>query len=79
MRTKYSPEAAEWVRSFEGRYLTITASLNSLLKERESQHLSDASEKQIEHQIAALEECLSLLTKPKPQRRRARKGESEDG
>ena len=70
MKTKYSPAAAEWVNSFQGRYQTITGSLNALLKERQAQHLSDASEKQIQHQIAALEECLTLLTSPKPQRRR---------
>ena len=81
MKTKFSPEAAEWVKSFSGRYQTITASLNSLLKERQSQHLSDYSAKQIQHKIETLEQCLSLLTAPKPQRRRgpAPKGESDDG
>jgi len=70
MNTRYSPEAAEWVKSFEGRYVSITASLNGLLKERQSQHLSDHATKQIQHRIDALEQCLSLLTAPKPPARR---------
>ena len=70
MNARYSPEAAEWVKNFEGRYVSITASLNGLLKERQSQHLSDYSSKQIQHRIDALEQCLTLLTAPKPQRRR---------
>ena len=68
MRT--GPEAAEWVKGFEGRYQNIAASLNSLLKERESQHISDASAKAIRHKVEMLEESLALLLSPKPQRRR---------
>ena len=78
MRT--SPEAAEWVKNFEGRYVSITASLNGLIKERQSQHLSDHASKQVQHRIDALEQCLTLLTSPKPKRRRGPvpKGEQED-
>ena len=68
MRT--GPEAAEWVKGFEGRYQNITASLNSLLKEREAQHISDASAKAIRHKVEMLEQSLGLLLSPKPQRRR---------
>ena len=70
MNARYSPAAADWIKSFSGRYQTIAGTMNALLKEREAQHLSDASEKQIEHKIAALEECLTLLTAPKPRARR---------
>ena len=75
------PEAAEWVKGFEGRYQNIAASLNSLLKERDAHHISDASAKAIQHKIEMLEECLGLMLSPKPQRRRgpAPKGESDDG
>ena len=78
--SRYSPEAAEWVKAFEGRYVSITASLNGLLKERQSQHLSDASTKQIQHRVEMLEQCLTLLTtKPKRRRGPALKGEQDDG
>ena len=79
MRT--SPEAVDWVRNFEGRFQSITASLNGLIKERQSQHLSDHASKQIQHRIDALEQCLTLLTAPRPQRRRGPvpQGEHDDG
>ena len=77
---RYSPEAAEWVKAFEGRYVSITASLNGLLKERQSQHLSDHASKQIRHRVEALEQCLTLLTtKPKRRHGPLPKGEEDGG